>query len=297
VSLSRRCHLPGSVAGAPSSLAGAVAARGDGQPHEAVPQEWPQGSPARIRCRYQQLDLSVPIPVLAAIWVSAVSCPGRFGLLANIPSGPREALKGDRARDGRARSAGFVIGSTTMVDCWEMTSSSSLFEELNIRRATILLHSGRASGVRPGLVRQAWATHRVPSTPHVLSSTDLPHCSALSGLCADPRTRRRRAPTLAHRIAQLGTRSSRTGLTGLTQRTSRSRLLVWYYDTRSRADDRARSITRGDRRGSRIIRTTTYRQHRDLEANYVALLSSTLISSKQLAATTETALRLFSGNK
>jgi len=227
--------------------------------------------------------------------------PDRFGLLANIPLGtPDEALKEIARAMEELGAAGFVIGSNYDGRLLGDDFFIPIFEELNIRRATILLHPVEPAGFdlvscgRPGpLIEFPFDTTRtVVDAIYAQLFQRYPDFALILAHGGGA------LPTLAHRIAQLGTRSSLVpGLTGLTSKDIEEQIAGLYYDTAIAGGPTVLAPLLEVTGADHVLFGTDYLPAgiETIEANHVALLSSTLISSNQLAATTETALRLFPG--
>jgi predicted TIM-barrel fold metal-dependent hydrolase len=227
--------------------------------------------------------------------------PDRFGLLANLPLGtPDEALNEIARAMEELGAAGFVIVSNYDGRLLGDGFFTPVFEELNIRRATILLHPVEPAGFdlvscgRPGaLIEFPFDTTRtVVDAIYAQLFQRYPDFALILAHGGGA------LPALAHRVAQLGTRSSLVpGLKGLARKDIAEQIAGLYYDTAVAGASTALAPLLEVTGADHVLFGTDYLPAgiETIEANHGALLSSTLFSSEQLEATTGTALRLFPG--
>jgi predicted TIM-barrel fold metal-dependent hydrolase len=225
--------------------------------------------------------------------------PDRFGLLANLPLGtPDEALKEIARAMEELGAAGFIIGSNYDGRLLGDDFFTPVFEELNARRAAILLHPVEPAGFdlvssgRPGpLIEFPFDTARtVVDALYARLFQRFPDFALILAHGGGA------LPALSHRVAQIGTRSSMVpGLAGLTGKDIEGQIAGLYYDTAVAGAPTAVAPLLEVTGADHVLFGTDYMPAgiETIEANYAALLSSTLVSPEQLAATTETALRLF----
>jgi predicted TIM-barrel fold metal-dependent hydrolase len=105
-------------------------------------------------------------------------------------------------------------------------------------------------------------------------------------------------PALAHRVAQVGTRSSVvSGLAGLTRKDIEKQVAGLYYDTAIAGGPTALAPLLEVTGADHVLFGTDYPPAgiETIEANCVALLSSTLLSPEQVEVMADTASRLFPG--